>query len=559
MKPETNGGEGRGGGYSKEIGQPEAGEVKIVTNFRDYVGALAKCFEVDLNKLVVPDETENLTFEDSIDPWLKAVTISPESLNVKASIETKKANKPAVKYELSLTNPDLPDNILDDTDKASRLTIAAKAMAMMMAVRDLMEDVYPTLAKQANEYLEFYQELADDILNEADTGNKPLAENLYRLSRARRRGLSVLAAFSFLLVACTTQVASGHYETPTVAPYKTVTPVDTATLEPAVWPTKETTPVPSKTPTPESQPTIVVTDTVSTEVAPPEVVTDTITLEQVSPELSEQIMEIMPPLWTFDQETQTFIERTDTTYDFYYVNNNTLIVIDANGNQVGYIRRFYAGKIDSDATEFYAITEAAGNRFPIRLLSQMGPYTTSNLGQSTGTTYTKPWMLAFFKHTITDITIPQSVVDYDAQFSAESLLQTSGEDMIELALIETAAAILKVSPGEIKTRLDAGTPVEITLDKGVWNLAQGVDYVWRDGNSDYYEVDSNGKLIIYQGWVSQDDVSCYLNWDHGMTFKVLGDGNFPPDVVYLYDAIAHPTTDIHAIESPVLCGNRPNE
>ena len=302
-----------------------------------------------------------------------------------------------------------------------------------------------------------------------------------------------------------------------------------ATIHPTsttVPPTSTSTPVP---PTPTVTKTPLPTETATATATP--------TLEMVSQELHDQIMAIIPVMWTYDRASKTFVERTDTNYQFYFLDRVSLIITDENGNEVGFVKNFFKDRLNSPTTAYYSLTDGSTRTlFPIRFFSQMGEYETSQLVRkaSGGPSYTEwvlPHLFAFSENFYTSEppwTVNQTTIDRTNEFAADILEIADGEEMIQMALVKTFARIKGVTVEQILQDLQNGIPVEIDIDGEVWDLGKGVDFVWRDSGVAYSHKIENGRLLSFNSQFSEGTWSFPDGWVYSLA--VMLNDNFGKDI-----------------------------
>ncbi len=269
-------------------------------SFESYTLALAATAEADLASFLYQEGEEMPDFEHDITLWMKGVNLGEEAGDISARIETKQGRGRT--YTLNTDTFDTGDGVLDESTPDGILTALAVTKAKLLAVRPLMEEIYPALSWEADEYIKYLDQAAENIISPKQDKRggrrvhyslKDTLSDLFAGSPASRRyaGLSLLVLTSLVLASCKPVEATSTV-TPDVEPTRArVTEVTSVPTEVITQVTPQNTPSPTVhmvTPTEDTRtktPTITVMPTVT--VSPEAPLTPEYTVGELPPTLEE--------------------------------------------------------------------------------------------------------------------------------------------------------------------------------------------------------------------------------------------------------------------------------
>jgi len=296
-------------------------------NFKQFTEALASTIELREDALTPESETEMNSFEGSIDKWINATKLTPDSEKVTGMIGP---------YLLKINNQtpedpldsSFPVSLEDRKDPQSLLTSLAISRAKLLAVRDTMEHVYPLLTQDADKYLNYLDSVKDEIIQKNTNASISFKEILgvnagQGKLNLRLTGASVLILSTLLLAGCgPAQTIVSPEATPTQPQATETAPlVETPTLEPFQTPTETPVQIPTETPT---ETPLVFTGFES-------VIKDPAELQKVieTNMTQEEIIGNIQEFLTLDENTY---RQWVTQYSFYHFNNESqLSPIDTKG------------------------------------------------------------------------------------------------------------------------------------------------------------------------------------------------------------------------------------
>ncbi len=247
-------------------------------SFESYTLALAATAEADLASFLYQEGEEMSDFEHDITLWMKGVNLGEEAADISAKIETKQGRGRT--YTLNTDKFDTGDGVLDESTPDGILTALAVTKAKLLAVRPLMEEIYPALSWEADEYIKYLDQAVENIISPKQDKRggrrvhyslKDTLSDLFTGTPASRRyaGLSLLVLTSLVLASCK-PVETTSTVTPDVEPTRVrATEVTSAPTEVVTQVTPQTTPSPTihiSTPTEDTRtktPTVTVMPTIT--------------------------------------------------------------------------------------------------------------------------------------------------------------------------------------------------------------------------------------------------------------------------------------------------------
>lgn len=263
--------------------------------------------------------------------------------------------------------------------------------------------------------------------------------------------------------------------------------------------------------------------------------------------LAEQIKSVMPAMWVYDHESKTFIERPVDDLTFSIFERTTLYIYDKDGNEVGFARYFLKSTLDSENTEYYSLTdESVDSLIPVKLYAQMGDF---DIDKVYGID-TNQCMYAFSEDMATfPGPFNQSLIDDTNKYALDIAQISSGEEMMQAALIRTVAMIKGVSEDQIKLDLKNGTSVVISINGQDWEVNKGVDFIWDESHLNGVEV-VDGKLVSYDGTASSISNCSNLSIGNGL-YRALYK-SFGVEVMYAFGAGVNPILSIYEGRTSVV-------
>lgn len=221
-----------------------------------------------VNVEFLDEEVPGNNFAESVIPWLAMVDFKNGVGEISPKV---KANDGKEAFMLDFNEENLPKSADEEVSAKQALSALVLAEAKLTVIKELMAEVYPTLAEEAEEYLEVLKEKKMEVLGEYGyLPMKDMVEKMVPDSRncgiSYRRKLSTptlvfgsLVIVSLALSACSTvNAATIEGSTPT-SNIPTVTevvqatpmtpPVETPVVAPTLAPVEIPTEVPTEVPT----------------------------------------------------------------------------------------------------------------------------------------------------------------------------------------------------------------------------------------------------------------------------------------------------------------------
>ncbi len=297
-------------------------------NFKQFTEALASTIELREDALTPESETEMNSFEGSIDKWINATKLTPDSEKVTGMIGP---------YLLKINNQtpedpldsSFPVSLEDRKDPQALLTALAISRAKLLAVRNTMEHVYPLLTQDADKYLGYLDSVKDEIIQKNTNATISFKEILPSSKDPGLKHNPLLSAeaavilATLLLAGCGPAQATLNPEMTSTQPRatETATPEEAPTQEPSQTPTETPVQIPKETPT---EAPLIFTGFES-------VISDPAELQKVI-ETNMSQEEIISNIQEFLSLDENTYRQWVTQYSFYHFNNESqLSPIDTKG------------------------------------------------------------------------------------------------------------------------------------------------------------------------------------------------------------------------------------
>lgn len=285
-------------------------------------------------------------------------------------------------------------------------------------------------------------------------------------------------------------------------------------------------------------------------------------IEIVDEELAENIKNLMPEMWFYNDKSKNFEARDSSEFNFMIYKKTKLLIFDKDGNEVGFARYFARTSPDAEMTDYFSLTDISSETvIPLRIYSEMGNYTAKSIRTSEVAT-TKQCMFSFVEEfsefrPVNKI-YEQIAVDKTLEYAPDSRNIQKGEKMIETAILRVLTYITNISEEKLFEDLQKGLSMEFETNEGKWVVNKGINYIWSDSQDFSYEL-LDGELFLYNGFadtvLANDAIEgCRpMSWDIGFR-RFLGDNYLDnyPEVVNIYLTNAQPYLDRYTRQTPVI-------
>ncbi len=311
----------------------------------------------------------------------------------------------------------------------------------------------------------------------------------------------------------------------------------------------------SSTPTLAQTTSTTVEAQVTTTTATPESIVDP-DIEAVDEVLAEQIRNSMPSMWVYDREQKQFVIRSNDDFVFSIYKRTTLRITNSNGEEIGYARYFNKNRPDSDASEYFSLTDKSENTIiPFKLYSQMGEFKTDNL-TTIGKYNTKQCLFAFTNdlHVVKyNFQFPQINMDWTNKYASDTLDIVNGDELVQAGIVRTVSIIKSESEEKIYEDLKNNIPVIVNIGEKEWVVNKGINYIWDDSRDRDYEV-IDGHLILFNGVADDQNACMSLQWDEAFPALILWEHYEKrfPEITRIYDVVTQPFIDLSTIRTPVI-------
>lgn len=159
-------------------------------------------------------------------------------------------------------------------------------------------------------------------------------------------------------------------------------------------------------------------------------------IELVDEELAENIKNLMPKMWFYNDVSKKFEVRNSDEFTFLIYKKTKLLIFDMDGNEVGFASHFVETSPNAQMTDYFSLTDISRDTIiPIRLYSEMGNYT-SRVYFTDGWYDTKQCMYGFVdqytERKLDTVVYPQDVVDMFRESDIGNIQK--GEKIVETAI-----------------------------------------------------------------------------------------------------------------------------
>ena len=283
-------------------------------------------------------------------------------------------------------------------------------------------------------------------------------------------------------------------------------------------------------------------------------------IEIVDEELAKRIKSLMPKMWFYNDVSKSFEIRNPDEFLFLISERTKLLISDKEGNEIGFAKYFNKYSPDSQATEYFSLTDKSiDTLIPFKLYSQMGDYDKPIL-TSSGEKSVQKCMYGFvrgFDEEILNWHASQKEFEESQKYASNLIFTKEGDSSLQTAILRSVANIKGVDESRLVQDIKNGILIEIETGLGNWVVNKGMDFYWNDTQYKEYKL-NDGRLLLFDG-VMYTDQLCHRESFGGAFYTFLA-RNINPEVASIFSYNVRPLNSTEKYTnirlSPVVLGLR---